>query len=145
MITMREAHGGGVDVTISLSRDEAAALGHFFDLADWFDTALWGLSLLRTGESYRGPLGAETGPATAAQMATVVGHLDHRLIPRLEGIRNAAIRRHAELGGSVGHLALAMDAPRSTAQYRREALLAKVPGGFEDWAVNGGPRRPKHS
>ncbi len=145
MITMREAHGGGVDITISLSQKEAAALGHFFDLADWFDTALWGLSLLRTGESHRGPLGAETGPATAGQMATVVGHLDHRLIPRLEGIRSAAIRRHAELGGTVGDLALAMDAPRSTAQYRRETLLAKTPVGFEHWAANGGPQGPKHS
>ncbi|KJK33751.1 hypothetical protein UK15_38675 [Streptomyces variegatus] len=84
-------------------------------LADWFGTALWGLAMLRTGQICRDE-GARTTEVHAAEMDTVVRDLDVKLLPRLAGIRDAAIRRHRELGGSVGALAV----PRSTAQTRRE-------------------------
>ncbi|MCX4871113.1 MULTISPECIES: hypothetical protein [unclassified Streptomyces] len=137
--TGEDARWGGTDITISLTAREAAALSPDLEmLADWFDTALWALAAMRTGESYRGPgtlgEGRTIGTGDAYDMITA---LDHRLLPRLEAIRDAAIRRHEELGGTVQELADAMDvSSRSTAQYRREALRKpdrKEP--FRDWVT----------
>lgn len=131
-----EARMGGLDITISLSPSEAKALGTEAGmLADWFHTALWAMSILRSGYN----------PATERHVAgpdawyTAINDLDHRLIPRLEGVRDAAVRAHDASGGSVGHLALAMDVPRSTAQYRRDVLRRTATGVWENWAVFGGP------
>jgi hypothetical protein len=133
---------GGVDITLSLTPAEAAAIGgEASTLADWFDTALWALAILRTGHSVRPAEDTPARPITANDLHDVINDLDHRLIPRLAGVRDAAIRRHKELGGSVGDLALAMDVARSTAQTRREALEAKPRGLFETWALSGGPQR----
>lgn len=139
--TGADAALGGLDITISLTPGEAAALGVEADrLADWFDTALWALALLRTGDNEHGTgFGREI---TADTLYTVINDLDHRLLPRLQGIRDAAIRRHNELGGSLNNLALAMDVSKSTAQSRRNAVLdgRDRPSHWENWAVKDGPR-----
>jgi len=124
-----DARQGATDIIISLTPEEVRRLGvDAAVLADWFDTALWVLARLRNGHEM-----------TAQDWHTAINDLDHRLLPRIEGIRDAVIRAHAAAGGSVGDLALAMDVPRSTAQYRREVLLAAPPGLWESWALSGGP------
>ncbi|MFF7771772.1 hypothetical protein ACFZC7_35410 [Streptomyces massasporeus] len=41
---------GGMDIMVSLTAEEIAAIGsaEAEGLADWFDTALWGQAMLRT-------------------------------------------------------------------------------------------------
>jgi hypothetical protein len=135
-----DARKNGVDITISLTPEEQAYLGaDASNLADWIDSALWTLVMLRTGHIMRRP---ETPLATADDWYIAINDLGHRLIPRLEGIRDAAILAHAGAGGSVGQLASALDTARSTAQYRREALTSPdrlVTPTFERWAREGGP------
>ncbi|MFF7258616.1 hypothetical protein [Streptomyces microflavus] len=131
-----DARLGGVDITISLSPSQAKAIGsEAGTMADWFHSALWALALLRSGRSTAG----EPYFAGPNDWYTPINDLDNRLIRRLEGIRDAAIRSHARSGGTVQELAYAMDVPRSTAQYRREALLAAMPSTWEQWAEDGGP------
>ncbi|WP_051842914.1 hypothetical protein [Streptomyces sp. NRRL F-5193] len=137
-----DAIRGGLDITISLTPAEAEALGmEAATVADWFDTALWALALLRNGYSDRGGQGAKD--VTPEALYTVINDLDHRLLPRLQGVRDAAVRRHQELGGSIGDLALAMDVPKSTAQSRRNVVMGKAPASWERWATEGGPERPR--
>lgn len=125
---------GGLDITISLTPGEAEALDiEYATLADWFDTALWGLALLRNGYSDRGGQGSED--VTTEALYTVIKDLDHRLLPRLQGLRDAAVRRHQELGGSIGELAAAMDVPKSTAQSRRNVVANRAPATWERWAT----------
>ncbi|MFF7013226.1 hypothetical protein ACFY9Y_35030 [Streptomyces fimicarius] len=142
--TGADAALGGLDITISLTPAEAAALGSEADtLADWFDTALWALAMLRTGTNEHGHLpGQDVREVTPDSLYTVINDLDNRLLPRLQGIRDAAIRRHNELGGSLNNLALAMDVSKSTAQSRRNAVLdgRDRPSHWENWAVKDGPR-----
>ncbi|MFD0078993.1 hypothetical protein ACFVIY_42350, partial [Streptomyces sp. NPDC127166] len=76
-------------------------------------------------------------PATADTWSTAIHDVDRRLLPRIEGIRDAAMRAHSASGGSVGQLARAMDVARSTAQYRREVLQRATPSDWETWAVSG--------
>ncbi|MEU8764970.1 hypothetical protein ACWEP8_39815 [Streptomyces hydrogenans] len=138
-----QARLGGVDVTISLTPDEAAALGPELDmLADWFDSALWALALLRNGSNSRNVDRGASADVTARAFYTVINDVDTRLLPRLQGVRDAAIRRQAELGGSLGDLALAMDVSKSTAQSRRKAVLEgrDRPSQWENWATKGGPQ-----
>lgn len=129
---------GGGDIIISLTPAESAAVGGEAGvLADWFDTALWALAVLRSGHTVR------NGPErqlTAEDLYTVINDLDHRLLPRLEGIRDAAVRQHQALGGSVGQLANAMDVARSTAQYRRDVLARTSASTWETWATRGRPQ-----
>ncbi|EST17870.1 hypothetical protein [Streptomyces niveus] len=133
---------GGLDITISLTPREVEALGPEAGLlADWFDTALWALTLLRNGDSVRGADADSVRAATVDSYYTVINDLDHRLLPRLQGIRDAAIRRHQELGGTLADLSLAMDVVKSTAQSRRNVVLNREPSRWESWAANGGPDR----
>ncbi|MDX2695946.1 hypothetical protein [Streptomyces ipomoeae] len=131
-----DARMGGVDIVISLTPSQAKAIGaEAGTMADWFHSALWAMAMLRTGRNSAGdPYFA--GPA---DWYTPINDLDNRLIRRLEGIRDAVVRSHARSGGTVQDLALAMDVSRSTAQYRREALLAAMPSTWERWAEDGGP------
>ncbi|MEU5221002.1 hypothetical protein AB0G79_33045 [Streptomyces sp. NPDC020807] len=132
----KESRLGGGDLVISLTPNQSKALGpEAGPLADWFHSALMALALLRTGRNSEG----EPYFAGPADWYTVINDLDHRLIPRLEGIRDAAVRAHARTGGTVQDLAFAMDVARSTAQYRREALLKAMESVWETWAVDGGP------
>lgn len=112
-------------VVISLKGDhlgpESAAL------ADWFDTILWALENLRSGRL------DQPGPETVALISTAIGHLVHRLEPRLKGLTDALIRAHYAAGGSHGQLGTAMDVPRSTAQ-SRAMRMPDTPGIWERWA-----------
>lgn len=132
------ARMGGVDITISLTPAQEKALGpESGTLADWLHTALWALALLRTGQNAAG----EPYVAGPSDWYTAINDLDHRLLPRLEGLRDAVVREHARSGGSIGDLALAMDVKRSTAQYRRDAIIngKDRPSNWERWATDGGP------
>lgn len=127
---------GGMDLTISLSPSQAKAIGSDAGpMADWFHSALWAMALLRSGRNTAG----EPYFAGPDDWYTPINDLDNRLIRRLEGIRDAVVRAHARSGGTVQDLAHAMDVGRSTAQYRREALLAAMPSTWEQWAEDGGP------
>ncbi|MGW1021934.1 hypothetical protein [Streptomyces niveus] len=141
-----DAIRGGLDITISLTPREAAALGPEAGLlADWVDTALWALTLLRNGDTERNATQGTVRTETPDTFYTVINDLDH-LLPRLQGVRDAAIRRHQELGGSLKDLALAMSAPKSTAQSRRNVVLNREggPSRWENWATNGGPQDREH-
>ncbi|MFE4539699.1 hypothetical protein ACFRKB_32315 [Streptomyces scopuliridis] len=130
-----ESRLGGGDIVISLTPEQSQTLVTDVGmLADWFHSALWALATLRTANPAEQTVSADS-------WHTMINDVDHRLLPRLEGIRDALIRAHAANGGSVGDLALAMDVARSTAQYRREVLRNSNPGTFEQWAVSGGPQR----
>lgn len=134
-IPSSESRLGGGDIVISLTPEQSQKLGMDADmLADWFHSALCALATLRTDAPAERTVSANS-------WNTMINAVDHRLLPRLEGIRDALIRAHAANGGSVGDLALAMDVARSTAQYRRDVLRNSNPGTFERWAVNDGPRR----
>ncbi|GHC77910.1 hypothetical protein [Streptomyces flavofungini] len=94
-------------------------------------TLEWALSLLRTLERNHRDRVPEDD---LNRLHTLVRALDQRLIPALEGVRDAAVRRYRELGGSYGSLAKAMGVPRSTAQTRSTALLGREPSAHERWA-----------
>lgn len=133
---------GGVDITITLSSEELATLGSdVATFADWTHTALVALAGLRglhqDSESGQG----EQGGVPGAGWHTIINTLDRQMLPRLEGIRDAAIRAATNSGYSLNDLALALDVPRSTAQYRRQALTASAASGWERWAANGGPQK----
>ncbi|MEU8765035.1 hypothetical protein [Streptomyces sp. NPDC048659] len=144
-----EARRGGMDVTISLTAAEAAQVGDDAGiLADWFHSALWALAILRAGHvpanpDHPHPDARKDRTAGPGDWYTVVNDLDYRLLPRLEGIRDAAIRAHAAAGGSVGDMALAMDVSRSTAQYRRDAVRQADPSVWEQWATRTREPRPR--
>jgi hypothetical protein len=123
-------------VTLTIPSAEADAIGaELHLLADELDTVLWALALLRTGHTHRDKSAPEGRPATLGDLTTAITDLEHRLTPRLQGIRDALIRQHAAQGGSYGALATAMDAPRSTAQRRRDAVTGRWPSTWETWAT----------
>lgn len=134
------ATGDGGDIVISLTRAESAALGaESGALTDWYISALRALVALRTG--HVGGDRTQGAPDVDGTWHWVINDLDRRLLPRLEGIRDAAIRAHAGAGGTYAQLATAMDAPRSTAQSRRDAIVNKDPSFWETWAREGGPQK----
>lgn len=130
----RDAEQGATDIVISLTAAQAKAVGpEAGTLADWFDTALWALAMLRNGDASEAGETTPTVP-TVAHWRTAINDLDHHLLPRVEGIRDAVIRAHDACGASVGELALAMDVARSTAQYRRDVLRNSEQSVWERWA-----------
>jgi hypothetical protein len=134
-VPSNESRLGGGDIVISLTPEQSQKLGMEVSmLADWFHSVLWAMATLRT-------VNPAEGTVSANSWHTMINDVDHRLLPRLEGVRDALIRAHDTSGGSVGDLALAMDVPRSTAQYRRDVLRRSQKSTWEDWAVFGGPQR----
>lgn len=115
---------GGRDLVIPLGPADVAAIGagDLAVLGEDVAAALAGLAAFRAG-----------GAADVDELGALAGALSIRLLPRLEAIRDAAIRAHRTAGGSVGQLAAALDVARSTAQSRREALTARPPGPGEAW------------
>ena len=139
MLTYRhgpEAERGGLDLVISLTAEQAAALGtDAANVGEAMDTALIGLANARTGETepYAPHPSLKDGHVSAEWQSWLIRDTTE-LIERLEGLRAAAIRAHAADGGSYGDLADAMSVPRSTAQRRRDAVLSSEPGDLERWA-----------
>jgi hypothetical protein len=135
-VPAKESRLGGGDIVISLTPAQSKALGMEAGvMADWFHSALYAMAMLRTGRNSQG----EPYFAGPNDWYTAINDLDHRLIPRLEGVRDAVVRAHANSGGTVEHLALAMDVPDSTAQFRQDVLLRTMPSTWEKWAEDGGP------
>lgn len=143
MLTYRSgsaARRRGLDLTISLTADQAAALGvDAGELAEALDTVLVGLAALRAGRDPQVP--ADAGMSLKDQPVTAGVFFDEWLIrdasslrERMKGLLSAAIRAHVEHGGTYGTLATAMDVPRATAQRRRDAVTEKAPGDGESWA-----------
>lgn len=128
-----ESRLGGGDIVISLTPEHSQKLGMEVDtLADWFHSALWALATLRT-------VNPAERTVPKSNWHTMINDVDRRLLPRLEGVRDALLRAYDSSGCSVGDLALAMDVPRSTAQYRRDVLRRSHKSRWEDWAVFGSP------
>ncbi|WP_018223925.1 hypothetical protein [Salinispora pacifica] len=140
MLTYREgddARRGGLDLVISLTADQADALGtDAAELAEAIDTLLVGLAALRTGRDPAVPAG--TGQSLKDQPVTAETRWDEWLLRDLATLRHrvagataAAIRSHANHGGSYGDLAAATSVPRGTAQRRRDAVTRTAPGDAE--------------
>lgn len=143
MLTYRRganARRGGLDLVVSLTPDQEAALGgDVVDLAEALDTVLVGIAALRTGADPEHP----TGGASLKDKPISAG-LDWdewlladtaTLLTRLRGVQDAAIRAHADHGGSYGALARALGTARSTAQSRRDELARSEPEAAERWAT----------
>lgn len=134
------AMGDHLAITIHISHEDAAAIGpESGRLTEWYLSALRTLAALRTGEVDRETEagGIARGPATIDTWYWTINDLDDRLMPRLDGIRNTAIRAHHAYGGSLANLATAMGTARSTAQSRRERLIEAPLSLDEEWACNG--------
>ncbi|MGI5208976.1 hypothetical protein ACQEU6_46360 [Spirillospora sp. CA-108201] len=140
-----EGAPGLVDLIVTLTDEEAALLGvDAMAAGEPAHLAAWALILLRTLERdgtftsrYR-----ETGDPDddLASLRGLIVALDKTVLPRLNGIRDAAIRAHQDRGGSYGQLAAAMNVARSTAQTRADALTAQESSPYERWARGLGPR-----
>lgn len=80
----RESRLGG-DLVISLPPGQPQKLGMEAGTpADWFHSALWTLAMLRTANP-----AADTIPSSTWH--TMINDVDHRLLPRSEGIRDARL------------------------------------------------------
>jgi hypothetical protein len=138
-----ESRLGGGDIVISLTPEQARSLGpDAGDLTNWMHTALWVMALLRSGINPA----ADRDVAGPDTWAVAINDLDHSLLPRLQGLRDAVVKAHNASGGSLAHLARAMDVSRSTAQDRLAAITSPGPrraqaAQWEEWAVFGGPQR----
>lgn len=142
MLTYRrgtDARRGGLDLVLSLTPDQLVAVGDVVDLAEALDTVLVGIAALRTGADPQHP----TGGASLKDKPISAG-LDWdewlladtaTLLTRLRGVQDAAIRAHADHGGSYGALARALGTARSTAQSRRDELARSEPEAAERWAT----------
>lgn len=151
----------GPRVTIELERDELDHLSLDVEqMVEWFGSTLRALASLRRGQwnardwtltadspEEMDALRSDPDALARAGAYWVVNDLA-RLAPRLKGIEAATIREHAARGGSIGHLALAMDTNRATAQSRRNAVLKQEPSTWEQWAtgqLRSGPTPPGSS
>ncbi|AHJ58558.1 NUDIX domain-containing protein [Amycolatopsis keratiniphila] len=136
-----QARRGGLDLTISLTADQVDALGTSArELAEALDTVLVAIAAWRSGKDPvpAGGVSMKDRPVTAGVdwqdwvLSDVAA-----LLARLEGVQAAAIRAHAELGGTFGKLAANLGVPRATAQSRRGELQDKKRTPAELWATGG--------
>ncbi|MFE7442401.1 hypothetical protein ACFU7X_18340 [Streptomyces chartreusis] len=129
-VPSNESRLGGGDIVISLTPEQSQKLGMDVGMmADWFHSALWALATLRT-------VNPAERTVSKSSWHTMVNDVDKRLLPRIEGIRDALIRAYDTSGGSVNDLAMAMDVPRSTAQYRRDVLRRTAQSKWEAWVFS---------
>lgn len=113
----------GAELSINLTAQQVAALGDDADqLGRAVDSLLTGLAAMRAGQ----PSKDDT--------ARLLTDLD-MLGDQLAALYTAAVRRHAELGGTYGELANAMGVARSTAQRRRDTVMQTPPSEREQWAT----------
>jgi hypothetical protein len=129
-LTAAEREALGCDPQKGLGLVQGRMLG---EVGEFSHAVAWALILLRSIE-HDGGYGQDTDD-DLAHLRGIVGALERQLLPALEGIRDAAVRRHHDLGGSHGQLAAAMGVPRSTAQTRTEVLVARDPSPWERWAT----------
>lgn len=145
MLTYREADlacRGGLDLIISLTPDQAAALGvDAAELAEALDTVLVGLAALRTGQDPQVSPGL--GRSFKDQPVSAEAVWDEWLIQdanalrnRLAGVLAAAIRAHARHGGTYSDLARVMGVVKGTAQRRRDKVTRSAPTSVEQWATS---------
>ena len=166
MITTRqgvEAHRGGLDLTISLTADQADALGaDAHRLVDYLDTVMVQMAAFRTR---RDPVLPEVRTIAAVPSRQVVSEItakdrpvyqgaqwDERvlqevsaLLTLLDGVRDATLRTHAGHGGSISRAGYAMGVSKATAQTRRNALQAPSPAELRVVGAYGGAHHPGSS
>ncbi|MEK8110581.1 hypothetical protein NKG94_52080 [Micromonospora sp. M12] len=130
MLTYRsgaQAVRKGLDLVISLTPDQAAALDvDAAELAEALDTVLVGLAALRSGVDPVNPIRCSLKDQPVSAGATWDEWLIRDLATlrdRVSSLTAAAIRAHANHGGSYGALATAQGVPRATAQRRRDTVL----------------------
>lgn len=147
--TGTEAARGGLDLVLSLTPDQAEALGTDAGaIAEAVDTVLVAIAALRTGYD----------PSVTLQEIRESGSLKDRpvsggsgwhtwvlsdatyLQARLDGVLHATVRGFAGEGTSYGQLAVALGIPRATAQKRRDTVCKEAPSPAELWAT--GERGP---
>lgn len=166
MITTRQgvaAHRGGLDLTISLTADQADALGaDAHRLVDYLDTVMVQIAAIRTHAEPVLPEARVIPAVPAQQVVSEVTAKDRpifqgvqwdervlqevsALLSMLDGVRDATLRRHAGHHGSIRRAGYAMGVSKATAQSRRNALQAPSPA--ELWAAGayGGVRHRKAS
>lgn len=128
-LTTRITESGGRVLALELTKGEAAHLGDDADtaVAD-LARALWAVADLRRGRDRE------------AWWPVVVDA--SRLIRRLEGVRDAALREMPD--ASHGETAVALGLPRQTVASRRRAgtLPPTTPTDCERWARTG--EQPQH-
>lgn len=142
---VNEGAPGLVDLIVTLTDEEAALLGSDAMAAgEPAHLTAWALILLRTLErdgTFTSRYREKGDPDDdLASLRGLIVALDRDVLPRLRGIRDAAVRAHQDRGGSYGQLAAAMNVARSTAQTRADALAAQAPSPQELWARGLGPR-----
>jgi ADP-ribose diphosphatase len=142
MLNYREgdqATRGGLDLVLSLTADQADALGTDAALiGEALDTVLVGLAALRTGRDphvHGGPSMKDRPVSSGLTWDEWLLQDTSSLLARLEGVRDAATRAHQAHGGSYGFLAASTGVSRATAQSRRDALSQSDRSPAELWAV----------
>jgi hypothetical protein len=115
---------GGVTVTIHMTKGESDLLGEDRGLPILLHSTMEAVIAIRSGAR---PAGTSTTAGNWAEMA----HRTSILVRDVTGVLEGEIRAHAAAQGSHGQLARALGIPRSTAQSRTEALLAKAPSPWE--------------
>jgi hypothetical protein len=132
----RDEHDDNV-LAITLTETQRVALG--WDrgpMVEMLDTALTGVANARgAGSPHDGPRLKDGRTDLEWQQWVIRDTTD--LIQRLTGLQNAAIRAHAEQGGTYNQLAEALRVGRSTAQRRRDGVVKTDPNALEMWASKG--------
>lgn len=155
-----EAHRGGLDLTISLTADQAEALGaDAHRLVDYLDTVMVQIAALRTGTDPVLPDVRTIAAVPSQQVASEVTAKDRpihqgvrwdervlqevsALLTLLDGVRDAALRMHATRHGSISQAGYAMGVSKATAQTRRNALQGFSPAELWASGAYGGVRHP---
>ncbi|WP_420082981.1 hypothetical protein ACN6AT_39335 (plasmid) [Streptomyces sp. JL4002] len=126
---------GGLDIILSLTPEETELLGaDARQLSATFHDLLLTLTHLRR-EGLLTPEETEDREVIAEYYRESLVALARTLQPRLAGTVDAAIRAHAERGGTIADLTRALDVPRSTAQSRRKVVTTAPPSPWEMWAA----------
>jgi hypothetical protein len=142
MIYQTPRKDGGMDFHLTLTADQLKALGEDAGLVLRRTAYLIdGLAALRAGGQWMAGAG-QLRPAVPADWALVISAVTELSVVG-EAVTAAAVREHADTGGSVSELGWVMNVPRGTAQNRREKWIGTTrtpqpPGRPERWAREGG-------
>lgn len=133
----KDGRPASMDFVVTITGQQGELLGgpaERADVGEFGHLVVWALLLLRSLERHHAYCEPPDPDSDLAHLRGVLRALDGRLLPRLNGIRDAVIRHHQQRGGSITQLADAMGVARSTAQSRAEALMAADPSPNELWA-----------